>query len=205
MVSTFSTQVVRLFGWSILAVLSAYLINNVLMLAVDFPVLSLGDGLTGAGAKPLLTYGATLGLAFLLVVLTPNTELRADSDAIHRFNLYLIRACFWSVLFVGIVDAGLAFMRVENLLGFLGQDLVRSGSFAICWALCPCAADCGRVCAGRIHAHLGFHLAGPADCGGRIWHRAKPLRVFIRTGADGRSGALLVCGVVFVFISLHPL
>ena len=125
MVSTFSTQVVRLFGWSILAVLSAYLFNNVLMLAVDFPMLSLGDGLTGAGAKPLITYGAALVLAFALVFLTPNTVLRADSDAIHRFNLYLIRACFWSVLFVGMVDAGLAFMRVENLLGFLGQDLVR--------------------------------------------------------------------------------
>jgi len=119
--------IVRIFGWSILAILAAFLINNVLNVGFGFPkVLSVfSDG----GAKafvPIAVYAIALIVAFYYVLRTPDCALRWDSDRIHRFNIYLIRVCFWAVLLVGIADATIAFMRVEKFLAiFFTEDTVR--------------------------------------------------------------------------------
>lgn len=119
--------IVRIFGWSMLSILAAFLIENVLMVAFDFPGMT--AAFTGGGALAwvqLLIYAAALALTAGYVLRTPNRALRRESDTIHRFNLYLVRACFWIVLLVGVADATIAFMRVENLLGlFMGEDAVR--------------------------------------------------------------------------------
>ncbi len=118
----------RLFGWSVLAVLAAFLINNVLVVGFDFPGLRpiFSGNATAAAWIELLIYVAALGAALLFVLRTPDRALRWDAHRIHKFNVYLIRALFWSVLLVGIVDATIAFMRVERLfLFFMDEEAAR--------------------------------------------------------------------------------
>ncbi len=52
-------------------------------------------------------------------------ELRDDSERMHAANLYLIRAAFWAVLFIGFADALISFWRVEGLLEGVSADLGR--------------------------------------------------------------------------------
>ncbi len=119
-----SAAMVRVFGWGMLATLAAFLINNILIVGFDFPSLSaLFNGGAGAAAYvPLLVYLAAFGLAVLYVLRTPIQALRWDAARVHNFNVYLIRACFWAVLMVGIVDAIIGLMRIENLLGVFFSD-----------------------------------------------------------------------------------
>ncbi len=106
---------IRLIGWTMLAVLAAFLINNVLNVGFEFPhVTALFDGNMGA-LVPALIYVAAIALAFLYVLTSSSVALRWDAHIIHKFNVYLIRACFWSVFLVGIADTAIAFLRVENL------------------------------------------------------------------------------------------
>ena len=110
--------IVRLFGWGMLAVLAAFLLNNVLIVGWGLP--SLQDYFSGdAGSQgfvPLAVYVVCLLLAVGFVLMTPRRALRWDAMQIHHFNCYVIRACFWTVFLVGIVDATIAVLRVENLL-----------------------------------------------------------------------------------------
>ncbi len=120
--------VVRFFGWASLFVLAAFLINNILIVWFGFPALG---SLTAGGADPMV---AVIVGVYILALLgagywvwhSGNTALRYDARAITAFNTYLIRACFFSVLFVGIVDVTIAFLRVENMLALLfSEDLAR--------------------------------------------------------------------------------
>ncbi|MEX2517746.1 MAG: TRAP transporter small permease subunit [Paracoccaceae bacterium] len=116
----------RLFGWGTLGVLFAFLIENTLVV---------GAGATGARA--VLTggggwlcaaiYVACVALAFGYVLFGPQRSLRRDATRISDFNKYVIRSLFWAVLLVGIADAGIAFMRAENLLiHFFDEDTTRA-------------------------------------------------------------------------------
>ena len=118
---------VRIFGWSMLTLLAAFLINNVLHVGFGIPTaLALFDSAEESSFIPWIVYILALALGVFYVRRSPEGNLRWDADAIHRFNKYLIRGCFWAVLMVGIVDAAIAFMRVEKLLiTFFSEDLVR--------------------------------------------------------------------------------
>lgn len=116
----------RMVGWSILACLAAFLINNVLNVGYDFAgVLDLLNGQGGWVA--LAIYAIGIAGAILMVLATKDVTLRWDAMCIHKFNLYLIRVCFWSVLIVGVTDSAIAVMRVEDVLKyFFNEDVVRS-------------------------------------------------------------------------------
>ena len=106
---------VRLGGWTMLAVLASFLINNVLDVGFQFPrAAALLSGDMGA-LVPALVYFVSIALALLYVFSNREVALRWDADRIHKFNVYIIRACFWSVFFVGVVDTTIAFLRVEGL------------------------------------------------------------------------------------------
>ncbi len=119
---------VRSFSWSMLAFLAAFLINNVLIVGFDFPNAS--TVFSGGGTKAGVTFGIyviAITLAISLVLRSPATALRRDAMRIHNFNVYIIRACFWVVFLVGITDATIAIMRVENVFSlFMGEEMVRS-------------------------------------------------------------------------------
>ncbi|WP_416896697.1 MAG: TRAP transporter small permease subunit [Minwuia sp.] len=120
--------IVRSFGWAMLAILAAFLINNVLTVAYDFPGASavFGEG-GGLSILQVAIYLIGIALAVIYVLRTGDRSLRWESHSIHLFNLYLVRVCFWAVLLVGAVDVTIAFMRVEDLLSyFMGEDSVRA-------------------------------------------------------------------------------
>jgi len=123
--------IVRMFGWSMLTLLAAFLINDVLMVGFGYPSAFTAFS---AGGKALVTaaiYLAALAVAAGLVLRSPSRSIRRDAALIHRFNLYLIRAFFWTVLLVGFVDVTIAFMRVENLLVlFMDETTARSFGLA---------------------------------------------------------------------------
>jgi len=107
----------RIFGWATLGCLLAFMINNVLTVGWDYPgaMKALSGGGTGAIIQ-LSIYLVCILAAVLFVLRTPYRALRWDAMKITNFNAYLVRAFFFTVLFVGIVDVIISFMRVENLL-----------------------------------------------------------------------------------------
>ena len=117
--------ITRIFGWATLALIAAFLINNVLTVAYDFPGVLNGDPIQ------LGIYLIAIAIAVAFVLRTPDRALRWDARTISNMNAYLIRSCFFAVLFVGIADALIAFLRVENLLVVfvseqLAKELIRS-------------------------------------------------------------------------------
>ncbi|MGY8961561.1 MAG: TRAP transporter small permease subunit, partial [Alphaproteobacteria bacterium] len=53
-------------------------------------------------------------------------SLRDDSAAMHAISSYIIRTAFWMILFIGLADMVISFLRVEELLGvFFSDDLVQ--------------------------------------------------------------------------------
>lgn len=123
---------VRYFGWAMLFVLTAFMINNVLIVWFDYPTLgSLAGGDDGRVWVLVGFYALALIGGWVMVSRTPNRALRYDARLISDFNAYLIRGCFFAVLFVGIADVTIAFLRVEGLLENLfsekmARELIRA-------------------------------------------------------------------------------
>jgi TRAP-type mannitol/chloroaromatic compound transport system permease small subunit len=143
-----------------LAVLAAFAINNVLIVGYGFPgAQAVFSEYSTPALINLLVYVGLMTLAFLYVMGTPDRPLRSDAMSIHKFNAYIIRACFWAVLLVGMVDALIALSRVENLLvGVLDPETVnnlRQASYVGMYVHVP------LVIAGMVIAlftrTLGFH------------------------------------------------
>ncbi|MEJ2018305.1 MAG: permease, partial [Maritimibacter sp.] len=93
--------IARLFGWAMLGSLAGFLINNVLVVWFGYP------GLRALGSDPaawvhLAIYVIGIALALAKVLIQPNNALRWDARQVHHFNLYLVRALYFTVLFVGL-------------------------------------------------------------------------------------------------------
>jgi len=118
----------RIFGWSMLATLVTYLLNNYISVKNDLPgVLALFKGeFSTLGLVQVLVYLVGFILAILYVLKTRNKSLRSDASAITRFNTFLVRGFFWAVLFVGLADMVISFLRVEGLLGnYVGPEMLK--------------------------------------------------------------------------------
>lgn len=118
----------RTFGWSMLILLATFLINNYLYVAKDWPgIASVFQGeFSTRGLTMLIIYAAGFLLALLYVLRTRETTLRTDARRITRFNTYLVRGFFWAVLFVGLADMAISFLRVEGLLGhFFDEETIK--------------------------------------------------------------------------------
>ena len=122
-------KLVKLMGWSCLSFLLAFLINNFLNIYFGLPsalaVLSgTASNLFVPGSTYLITFAA---ITYFFVYKSDNT-LRDQAQNLHDLNKFLIRWFFFSILFVGIVDVTLAFLRVEKLLPlFFHEEVI--GSF----------------------------------------------------------------------------
>ena len=124
--------VVRFIGWATLTVLAAFLVNNILIVWYGFPTLQ--SVFSGDDARVWLILAiyliAIVGAGWWVISRSDNA-LRHEARAISAFNAYLIRACFFAILFVGVADFVIAFLRVENLLTGLfgeaaGRELLRA-------------------------------------------------------------------------------
>jgi TRAP-type mannitol/chloroaromatic compound transport system permease small subunit len=120
--------VTRLFGWAVLTALFAFLVNNVLVVRFNYPGLrGLGGEASALAWVQVGIYAACLAVAVLIVLRSRDMSLRWDARRIHGFNVYLIRALFWTVLLVGCADVIIAFMRVEGLfLYFTNEESARA-------------------------------------------------------------------------------
>ncbi|MGR3660135.1 MAG: TRAP transporter small permease subunit [Paracoccaceae bacterium] len=120
-----STRFIRSLGWANLAVMVVFLINNFATFWAGLPGASFSGG--GIALLQALLYPAGIILAIFLVQRTPERGLRDDSAKICDMNTFLIRAAFWIVLIVGIVDLVISFLRVEEYLEFfVGEEMTRS-------------------------------------------------------------------------------
>ncbi|MGI9373827.1 MAG: TRAP transporter small permease subunit [Hyphomicrobiales bacterium] len=120
----------RSFSWAIVAFTFVFLINNYLVFWHGWPGIAPALGLAKSGeastlswAQLLLYVAAVLGSTFW-VFSTKFRTMRADSDVMNNIVTYIIRAAFWAVLLVGLVDMIISFLRVEGMLeGVVGSDL----------------------------------------------------------------------------------
>jgi TRAP-type mannitol/chloroaromatic compound transport system permease small subunit len=118
---------VKLFGWNVIAFLIAFLINNFLTLSYGFPGIVQGiSEWTVLGLIQLGVYVLVCAGTSYLFVLKSDRTLRQDSELVNSINIYLIRGLFWSVLFIGIIDVAIAFVRVERIFPFyINDDIIR--------------------------------------------------------------------------------
>lgn len=128
--STKNSTLIRMFGWSMLAIMGAFLINNFLSNGIGMPGASLNfaadHGMISAAAFQSLLYPFFIGLAIAYVVACSQTSLRKDSRTVSSMNTYFIRAAFWAVLLIGLVDAAISFMRIEGFLEvFVGEQTAK--------------------------------------------------------------------------------
>jgi TRAP-type mannitol/chloroaromatic compound transport system permease small subunit len=119
--------VIRIASWTMMAAIAVFLINNILTLGWKLPgagaVLTGTDpGAAGWGQFSLYFIGLIVAVAF--VRRSPRRSLRMDGILISDFNAFVIRAAFWIVLYIGVADMIISFLRVEGLLAaIIGDDL----------------------------------------------------------------------------------
>jgi TRAP-type mannitol/chloroaromatic compound transport system permease small subunit len=125
---TWTTQTTRVFVWSIVFLTAAFVLNTYLSFWQDWPgTLPL---FTGTGAIDTLVviqagiYIAAIALAVAMVTAARDRTLRSDSAILNATVAYIVRACYYAVLLVGLADMIISFLRVENLLpAVVGADL----------------------------------------------------------------------------------
>jgi len=130
------TRALRVFGGAMVAAVLLFLLNSYLTFWLDWPgvpnffadrqwfgVEPLAGPLAGAalgfGWVQFLLYPAALAGVIGYVVMTPDVDLRAESDRMTALSGFIIRAAFWGVLLIGVVDAAISFTRVEGMLEHL--------------------------------------------------------------------------------------
>jgi len=106
--------IVRGVGWSTLTVLFVFFVNNTLNVWFGWPGAMVAD--EGRSYVQAGFYAVAIVGAFLHVYRNPERPLRFESKQISDANTFLIRACFWAVLIVGLVDMFLSLLEVEQLL-----------------------------------------------------------------------------------------
>lgn len=118
---TMATNSARFLSWFIVLATFVFLANNFLTNIWDFPGAST---VSAAAMFQLALYPLAVILAAWFVKSSPNISLRSDSIKISNMNTFLIRAAFWMVLIIGVVDLAISFTRIEGfLVMFVGEEL----------------------------------------------------------------------------------
>ncbi len=133
----------RVFALTMTVWAFVYLANNVLNFWFDWPgvptifgMLGLfglnapDGGVSGLAWVQLITYVGAFAAVVFVVLGTRHRTLHADSEMLNGIAGYIVRAAFWAVLLIGIVDAFISFLRVEGIMGAvfsesLAEDLGR--------------------------------------------------------------------------------
>ena len=78
----------------------------------------------GRGWVQVLLYAGSVAALAVWVAGSPGRPLERDAATCAGLAAFIVRAAFWSVLLVGIVDACISFLRVEEFLtGFTGEEM----------------------------------------------------------------------------------
>lgn len=130
--ATTGTQGVRIFAWIMTSATFVYLLNNGLMFwgGMPGPRSVLGGEFSAIGVAQLLFYFVAIGLSVAYVQRSRELPLRADSLRLSAIANFLVRAAFWMVFLVGLADAIISFLRVEEFLpGLVGEEPAQALNF----------------------------------------------------------------------------
>ena len=123
---------IRSFGWIMVTTMLAFVINTYLTLALEWPkIFQLFDHDTELSHLDYFKVFVEIFIYFISVVgvfylsyFFREKSLREDSLLLNKIVNYFIRSCFWAVVFVGLADVIISFLRVEDLLDdVVGQEL----------------------------------------------------------------------------------
>ncbi len=113
----------RFFGWLLICILIAFMINNVINLSFQIPPaqdLILKNNYLSL--IPVSIYLIAVFISFYISFAFIKKSYKWDSLILHNFNVYFIRSCFWSILLIGTVDVTIAFIRVEEISNLIFDD-----------------------------------------------------------------------------------
>lgn len=117
----------RLIAWGTVTAAFAFLIENYLVHWRGQPgagAFTQGDG---GGWLAALFYMIAAVLAVAMVLRSRGEPFRPDSERIERMTNYLVRACFFAVLFVGLGDTAVSWLRAEGLHRVWFSDEIATG------------------------------------------------------------------------------
>ena len=133
----------RIFAGTIVVITLVFLFNNYLIFWLEWPgSITFLEHKQWFGLGPLdaplegdvatlgwlqfLSYIGSIVFVIAYVCLTPTKPLRADAELLSATAAYIVRAAFWSVLLIGLVDMVISFLRVEDLLAsVVGAELTQ--------------------------------------------------------------------------------
>jgi TRAP-type mannitol/chloroaromatic compound transport system permease small subunit len=106
----------RIFGWSLLSFIIAFLIDNILIVGFEFPgPFSIINNFSLLCFVEIAIYMIIFLFTVMVVLKNKSISLRKEAELLHVINVYLIRSCFWVIFLVGLVDITIAFFRVEKI------------------------------------------------------------------------------------------
>ncbi|HET7410682.1 MAG TPA: TRAP transporter small permease subunit [Paracoccaceae bacterium] len=116
----------RVFAWAMVGFTFAFILNNYLVIWRGWP--GAGRLVEGALEGPVLIQAALYALGILLGIAwvrrRPDEPLRGDAARLSGVVRFMIRAAFWAVLLIGLVDTAISFLRVEGMLNaVIGDEL----------------------------------------------------------------------------------
>jgi len=123
-----SQSLTRIFARSMVAIVLLYLVSRFLIYWHDWPTLTeafsalfssettLENNKLYQGICLTLLYLVTFAFIFISIKRNPNKSLTEDANKYQSLSYYIIRAAFWMVFLVGMADAIISFMRVEEIL-----------------------------------------------------------------------------------------
>ena len=116
---TLATRGTRFFAWSVVLLTGVYTLNCYLTFWQEWPgilaLLNPNPSHVVFAVLQLGFYVAAVGMA-LAYVWKRDRPLRDESETLNGVVTYIVRAAFFAVLLVGLVDMVISFIRVENLL-----------------------------------------------------------------------------------------
>lgn len=118
----------RFIAWSIVATLLVFLLNVYLSFWREWPGAGavFGEESSGLAWLQLAFYLLSVGLAAAFVWRNTARDPRRDDQFITALAAFVARFAFWTVVLVGLADATISFLRVEDLLaGFVGDDMTQ--------------------------------------------------------------------------------
>ncbi len=105
--STPWTLFFRFFAWSVVATLFVFLFNTYLTFWLGWPgsATALGPDASALAWLQILLYLLGIAGPAAFVVRSKSRSLRQDDATMTAIASYIVKAAFWAVLLIGIVDA----------------------------------------------------------------------------------------------------
>lgn len=134
--STLRKTWIRMFSLSMVAIILLYCLSRFFIFWHDWPNLTTSIQAVIGNAPDLTKLQLYKGISLLAVYIgvfiyiykyiksSSQVSLSHDADKFKRLSFYIVRAAFWMVFLVGISDAVVSFLRVEEILiPIVGEDI----------------------------------------------------------------------------------